>query len=306
MNDEKVYRPQEIADTPFPLQEGDLLTTSQPSTNGIFKPQTIQDQPLPIKRVATETIASSFNTKSRKIIQPFEFTQQGALAIGKFEQGISGDVRVSPAGIISRSTDGLTTFALDGETGDATFAGEIRSGSSVTGRVVIEDGGFLQIGSDEGDTIIDELGIVSVNNFRIFEEQGAPLTAFTNTSGQILSAQEISFTIPRITKALVSLSIVGSSEQINSGLDCTGRTTYTAVSLLNGNETNLASFFYDSFLTVSSGVRENIISKAYSTTSMAVLQPGTHSVYIEGRIGLNTNFRSILNEYFLTVALLGS
>lgn len=132
----KVYTPTVIDDAPFP-QEDLIMGTSQTSPSGALSPSTIKDQTIPTKRIAVELLSSVLNTRSKKILQEFQFTQSGALQIGKYENGVSGDLRISPAGITARNTSGLITLSIDGETGDAVFAGELRSGSVITETVIL-------------------------------------------------------------------------------------------------------------------------------------------------------------------------
>ena len=60
--------------------------------------------------------------------------------IGYYKDGDSGDLRLSPAGIIFRNKLGDTTVAMDVETGDAIFAGQLQSGTLITGTVEVGDG----------------------------------------------------------------------------------------------------------------------------------------------------------------------
>lgn len=153
-NKDKVYYPEVINETPFPSQTpGASSSVTQPSSNGVYQPQRIAEQTFPTKKIAVELISTALNTQSKKILQEFEFTPSGALQIGKQENGISGDVRISPNGIVARDTAGNTTFSLDGESGDATFAGRIQSGSLVTGQVAVGDGS-IQIDGDNDRIIL--------------------------------------------------------------------------------------------------------------------------------------------------------
>lgn len=143
MNDDKIYYPEEISDIPLPGQ--DPLITPQSSTSsgsqGTYNQTVQQDRPLPRPRVARETINSVINTKSRKILDTFEFTKMGALQIGEYILGISGDIRLSPNGILTRNISGQNTVAIDGDTGDVTIIGTMRAGSfiGVNGNVAIEE-----------------------------------------------------------------------------------------------------------------------------------------------------------------------
>jgi hypothetical protein len=139
MDEVKVFAPETIPETPLPTLAPVSFATSDPSTALASKPATVPDQAFPTTRIAQETITSNFNTKTRKIISEFQFTPQGALQIGLFTMGVSGDIRISPVGIVARDLAGNTTFALDGDTGDATFAGQLRSGTLVVGQIAVGD-----------------------------------------------------------------------------------------------------------------------------------------------------------------------
>lgn len=128
--DNKVFTPEVLADTPFPMENEMNQTMSEPSGN-VQTASAISDNSFPTKKIAVDTIGSSLNTKSRKIIQEFSFTQSGAIQVGTYELGVSGDIKISPNGIVARDSSGTTTFALDGTTGDAVFAGQIRAGSAI-------------------------------------------------------------------------------------------------------------------------------------------------------------------------------
>ena len=133
----QILHPDEISETPFPNQE-ETSGVSQPSTTsgGVISTTKIKDNPFPRKVIAHETIASSLNTKTKKILGQYEFAQQGAIQVGKYENGVSGDMRLSPDGITARNNAGTTTFAIDGDTGDATFKGNVQAGAFFVGSTV--------------------------------------------------------------------------------------------------------------------------------------------------------------------------
>ena len=161
MQDDKVYYPQVIADEPFPQTA--LIDVLSPSTgagsNQTYTPQSIAEQSMPTKRVATELLSTALDTNKRKILQEFEFTQSGALQIGKFEQGVSGDLRLTPNGIAGRDLAGLITFAINALTGDATFKGSVQAGSIITGAVAVGDSNILIDGDTRRMIFYDDNGI---------------------------------------------------------------------------------------------------------------------------------------------------
>lgn len=153
---DKVYEPEVIADQNFPYVDSAAFSVSQSTTSGQYGPQTIKDQPMPVKRVAVELLSTVLNTKSKKILQEIQFTESGALQIGKYVDGVSGDVRISPNGIVARDIAGNTTIALDGSTGSAVFAGEIRSGTLITGTVTVGDSSVV-IDGDSRNIVVNDL-----------------------------------------------------------------------------------------------------------------------------------------------------
>lgn len=149
MADEKVYTPETIQDQPFPATGSELTySADEPSGSETYRPSEIKNTEIKKKRIAVELIGASLNTKSRKILAEFQFTESGAVQVGKYENGVSGDVRISPNGIVARDLAGLITFALDATTGSAVFKGSVQSGSVITGAVQLGNNSILI----DGDT----------------------------------------------------------------------------------------------------------------------------------------------------------
>ncbi len=135
--DDKVYEPEIIQDAPFPGQEVPVSQSNSASNPaGTYSPTTTKAKGFPIKRTAVELLSEVLNTRSRKILQSFDLAQSGGFQIGNFQEGISGDLRITPNGIVGRDIAGLVVFEIDTD-GNATFKGQIQSGSVVTGRVVV-------------------------------------------------------------------------------------------------------------------------------------------------------------------------
>lgn len=139
MADDKIYYPEVIDDTPYPNEEAENYTATQSTTNDTYTPQKIKNQGFPARKVSHEVIGAALNTKSRKILATFEFTETGALQIGKYINGVSGEIKIAPTGIVARNTAGNTTFAIDGETGDAIFTGIVQTGTLISGIVIVGD-----------------------------------------------------------------------------------------------------------------------------------------------------------------------
>ena len=149
--DDKVYEPEVIAENPFPGED------TPPSFNqslpaGTFAPTTEKQKDFPRKKVAVELLSTALNTRSKKILQSFEFTPSGAIQIGELLAGITGDIRISPNGIVARDSAGITTIAIDGTTGDVTIKGTLQSGSVISGLVAVGDNSIVLDG--ESRTIV--------------------------------------------------------------------------------------------------------------------------------------------------------
>lgn len=170
MAEDKIYRPTEIDDSPFPGGEIQDFSTSGSNSKDTYQNQTSPEKEFPTKRIAVELVGNVLNTKSRKILAEFQFTEHGAIAIGRHEIGVSGDVRITPAGITARNIAGVTTFALDAETGDATFAGTIQSGAVIAGTVVVGNNNVVIDGENNRIVIYDDGGIARI--ILGFQEEG--------------------------------------------------------------------------------------------------------------------------------------
>ena len=155
MNDEKTYSPIVVDEVPFPTHtEVAQDTTGQSGSENNFSQKEMQPARIPRKIVAQETIGSALNTKSRKILAEFTFTELGAIAIGRYQNGISGDIRITPAGFVARNTSGDITVSVDGETGNAVFAGELRSGTLITGDIVVGNNTWVISGDPDYPRIV--------------------------------------------------------------------------------------------------------------------------------------------------------
>ena len=91
---QKVYTAETITDTPFPAQPDATTVTdtaNAPTTNTPGSASSIPEQTFPVQVVAQELMSKAINTMNKKIIQAFEFAPSGAIQIGQFEPGVSGD-----------------------------------------------------------------------------------------------------------------------------------------------------------------------------------------------------------------------
>jgi len=166
--DDKLYTPEVIQENPFPGEiVQPILSSPQAVGVGNFTPTQTKEKTFPKKRTAIELLSTALNTKTRKILQEFKLEQSGGIQIGNFQEGISGDMRLTPNGQTARNIAGLTTFAIDGDTGDVFLLGTIRAGSIISESTI-------------------EGGSININDVFIVDEDGN-LTATSATFGQYLS-----------------------------------------------------------------------------------------------------------------------
>lgn len=147
MAEEKLYTPEVISDAPFPNREAVSYSESSSESGGTYSNTTINEKTPPKKRVAVELLSTALNTRSKKILQEFQLEQSGGIKVGDFKEGTTGEMAITPNGLTAKDTAGLTTFAIDGLSGDAYFKGTIQAGSLVSGT--------LYLGSEAGSVYID-------------------------------------------------------------------------------------------------------------------------------------------------------
>jgi len=137
--DDKTYYQEIVPDNPFPGEPEPVALLGQPNPAGTFTPSTTKEKTFPIKRIAVELLSTALNTRSRKILQEFQLEQSGGFQIGNFQEGISGDTRITPDGLVMRNKAGLITLAQDGDTGDAFFAGQLRANTTIVADTIITE-----------------------------------------------------------------------------------------------------------------------------------------------------------------------
>jgi len=155
---ERVYSPEVIVEQPFPGEPEPAVLANQPNPAGTFSPTTTKEKPFKQQRIAVELLSTALNTRSKKVLQEFELQDTGGFKVGTFKSGISGDLRITPNGLTARNIAGLTTFAIDGDTGDAVFAGEVRAGSTIVSDTIVTE----KASSGNGRTVYYNDGIPAI------------------------------------------------------------------------------------------------------------------------------------------------
>ena len=139
MNLLKIFFPNKILDRSV---DGGTTGSSSESKEamGVFSPNSSPSNSIPTPTLASEVVGISLNTQARQILGGYTFGQVGALAVGKYINGVSGDIRISPSGIVGRNSGGTNTFTIDGVTGDATFLGTVTATAGLIGGFTIASG----------------------------------------------------------------------------------------------------------------------------------------------------------------------
>ena len=125
-------------------------------------------------------IDERFDTDSKTILSDFTFGTSGALQIGTYENGVSGDIRISSNGILGRNKDGDTTFSINGTTGDATFGGTLVAASGTFGTVTA---GILSGVEISGSTITGGIVQTSTSGNRIVLDGSTNKLNFIGAAG---------------------------------------------------------------------------------------------------------------------------
>jgi len=129
-------------------------------------------------------IDDRFDTDSKTILSDFTFGTSGALQIGTYSDGVSGDIRISPNGILGRNKDGDTTFSINGTTGEATFGGTLVAASGTFGTVTA---GTLSGVEISGSTITGGTIQTSSTGQRVEIASSNNTITFYNDDGDIVT-----------------------------------------------------------------------------------------------------------------------
>lgn len=148
-----------VPDAPFPQDQAQNNSESGGGVSGgsVSSP-VVKETGFPVRTMAIEVLSTAFNTISRTIEDTFSFTKMGAIQIGEYINAISGQILISPNGISAKNKDGIDTFAIDGTTGNAIFAGTVRAGSTIVADTIVTE----QASSGNGRTVYYNDGLPSI------------------------------------------------------------------------------------------------------------------------------------------------
>lgn len=104
---------------------------------------------------------SAISTATSTILGAFTFGVSGALQIGTYVNGVSGDIRISPTGILGRDINGATTFSINGTTGVAVLNGLVVGTNVGLGTAQDSAGVTVIIGNTVTTSFINALNITA-------------------------------------------------------------------------------------------------------------------------------------------------
>ena len=164
---------------------------------------------------------SAISTATGTIITPFTFGVSGALQIGTYSAGVTGDIRISPTGILGRDKDNNTTFSIDATTGVAVLNG-------------------LVVGTNVGlGTAQDSSGVTSIIGSTV-------TTSFVNALNITAASMSVGgLTAGSITSKAITLAV---SEGTGDSYIAAGKTDFTNVDAgfilgIDDSDSNLAKFY---------------------------------------------------------------
>lgn len=215
------YYPKTIEPKPFigPV----LPDQSKNSAKEIYYPGQITQVPIAKPVIASNVVGSNLNTQSRKILGSFSFSRTGAIQVGTYKAGSSGDIRISPNGIVGRNSSGATTFSIDGTTGDATFKGTIAAGSVISATISATNITGQIVNAQIASIDYAKITSVAVTNADIVSLNATKITAGTLDAARIGAAT--------ITADKLSVSTL---EAISANLGTVTAGTITGVTITGG------------------------------------------------------------------------
>ena len=105
---------------------------------------------------------NAIDTANGDILGEFTFGVSGALQIGTYSNGVSGDLKLSPNGILARDSSGATTFSINGTTGVAVLNGLVVGTNVGLGTAQDSSGVTTIIGSTVTTSFVNALEITAM------------------------------------------------------------------------------------------------------------------------------------------------
>jgi hypothetical protein len=248
-------------------------------------------------------IDDRFDTDSKTILSDFTFGTSGALQIGTYSDGVSGDIRISPNGILGRNKDGDTTFSINGTTGEATFGGTLVAASGTFGTVtagilsgVEISGSTITGGTIQTSSTGQRVEIASSNNTITFYNSSGSRVAQLGGGDYIGTALRVGLDSDTTTGVFVTSSqesdigfqyaSSGNYTSVGTNIQLTGATNTGIGVNINHEGSGGESIYIDT----SNGAKGVAISNTGSGESLKILSWAGQSINIYHRA---TNYNAI-------------
>lgn len=152
-----VQYPETIEYIPFPVYtEQVVYPQTSTSVKDVQEPAKVNTpNTFPITPLSYDVLSKTIDTKRGKILGNYTFTENGAIKVGKYESGVSGEVAITPNGITAKNVNNETTISIDGSTGDVAVKGTLQAGSVIAGAVNVGDSS-VQIDGANARIIIND------------------------------------------------------------------------------------------------------------------------------------------------------
>jgi len=207
---------------------------------------------------------SAINTATGTIITPFSFGTSGAIQIGTYSYGSTGDIRISPNGILGRDNTGATTFSINGTTGIAVLNGLVVGTNVGLGTAEDSAGVTTIIGDTVTTTYVNALSVVagSVAAENITGTYITGKTVQTATSGDRIILNGSNNTIEFKNGSTLYAEMEPYSSSGNVGLFISTPGTYHLASMFVGESTTTS-------LVVLSAAQIQLVGPVTASTSLS-------------------------------------
>jgi hypothetical protein len=192
---------------------------------------------------------------------------------------------------------------------------EVRDENNNQAVILNKDGiviykGKMTIENSDGQTIIDEFGINSVNNFNAstLSKTGGYGQTITSSGYTQLTDASFAITLPRTARVLVLADVRGSVNDVVGGSPTTGE-AYIDIFFDGIAETNTEIVMRSEYSGDASAHPDHYgawLLSSYSTHSVKTLSAGDHTISLQGKLPTNTNANLELYNYKFSYVILGA
>lgn len=167
---------------------------------------------------------AAISTATGTILGAFTFGASGAIQIGTYQAGVTGDIRISPTGILGRDKDNNMTFSINAMTGVAVVSGLVVGTNVGIGTAQTAANVTTIVGNTVTTGFVNALGITAVS---VAAENitGTTISGKTITGGYITGVMFNQYfgdgsggNITWATNASLSADIYADNLTINNGV----------------------------------------------------------------------------------------